>query len=211
MPHQRLLRGKEGKGRRRNTTRMVWRFLWRCISPLPTPREGNTFASRNGLSNRFSHMDQPQFLRHRQEPGSKATKGRTAHPSLPTGKNHGSGETAGTAPESGCHSPLGHGGQGTTPRFTDRCGKKERTRRKQVRLRRSFASGQVFPHGYSTAQEQSPGQKKQDPRPDGRFRKPLNHLAEFIGAFTMDVERQSAFPRHKYLQAIADLENSKRV
>ena len=44
----------------------VWRFLRRCISPLMTPREGNTFASRNGLSNRFSHMNQPQSLRHRQ-------------------------------------------------------------------------------------------------------------------------------------------------
>ena len=52
----------------------VWRFLRRCISPLPTPREGNTFASRNGLSNRFSHMDQPQSLRHRYEPESKATR-----------------------------------------------------------------------------------------------------------------------------------------
>ena len=82
---------------------------------MMTPREGNTFASRNGLSNRFSHMDQLRFLRHRQKPGSKATKGWTARPSLPAGKNHGSGETAGTTPESGCHSPPGHGGQGTTP------------------------------------------------------------------------------------------------
>ena len=66
----------------------VWRFLRRCTSPLPTPREGNTFASRNGLSNRFSHMDQPQYLRHRYEPGSKATPGSTACPSLPAGKDY---------------------------------------------------------------------------------------------------------------------------
>ncbi len=33
-----------------------------------------------------------------------------------------------------------------------------------------------------------------------------NYLAEFIGAFTTYVERQSTFHRHKYLQAIADLE-----
>ena len=41
---------------------------------MPTPCEGNTFASRNGLSNRFSHMDQPQSLRHLYEPESKATR-----------------------------------------------------------------------------------------------------------------------------------------
>ena len=54
---------------------------------MMTPREGNTFASRNGLSNRFSHMDQPRFLRHRYEPGSKAINGMKARPSLPAGKN----------------------------------------------------------------------------------------------------------------------------
>ena len=59
MPHQRLHRGKEARA---------------GGEILPAGVE-NTFASRNGLSNRFSHMDQPQPLRHRYEPGSKATTG----------------------------------------------------------------------------------------------------------------------------------------
>ena len=90
----------------------VWRFLRRCTSPLPTPRGGNTFASRNGLSNRFRHMDQPQSLRHRYEPGSKATMYMNRR-SLPAGKNRRSGKTHGMTAESECHSPPGHGGHGT--------------------------------------------------------------------------------------------------
>ena len=125
-----------------------WRFLWRCILPFPTPREGNTFASRNGLSNQFSHMDQPQPLRHRYEPGSKATKGWMARPSLPAGKNQRSGETDSTAPESGCHSPPWNGGQGTPP-VHRQVWKKEGTRRKQVRMRRSFASEELSPYRFS--------------------------------------------------------------
>ena len=40
----------------------------------------------------------------------------------------------------------------------------------------------------------------------GRFRKGLYNLYGIIGALITDVERQSISNRHKYLQAIADLE-----
>ena len=123
----------------------VWRFLRRCTSPLPTPREGNTFASRNGLSNRFSHMDQPQSLRHRYEPGSKATTGGTARPSLPAGKVRRKRWTTGTVPEGGCQSPLGQAGQGTDPTVHRQVRKEDRTRRKQQRMRWSIASGVSSP------------------------------------------------------------------
>ncbi|MBR6415639.1 MAG: hypothetical protein IKS22_05980 [Bacteroidales bacterium] len=42
---------------------------------------------------------------------------------LPAGKNHRSGETTGTTPESGYRSPPWYGGQGMNPPLTDRCGK----------------------------------------------------------------------------------------
>ena len=40
----------------------------------------------------------------------------------------------------------------------------------------------------------------------GRFCEIPMYLAEFNGAYRTDVERQSISNRHKYLQAIADLE-----
>lgn len=40
----------------------------------------------------------------------------------------------------------------------------------------------------------------------GRFCEIPMYLAEFNGAYITDVERQSISNRHKYLQAIADLE-----
>ena len=52
------------------------------------------------------------------------------------------------------------------------------------------------------------GKKKRNSRLDGRFREIPMYLVEFIGAFTTDVEPQSTFHSHKYLQAITDLENS---
>ena len=98
----------------------VWRFLRRCISPLMTPREGNTFASRNGLSNRFSHMDQPQFLRHRYAriPGDKRDEQHACgyRPERATG----SGETAGPAPETKMPLPFQAKVKSRIPRFTDR-------------------------------------------------------------------------------------------
>ena len=48
--------------------------------------------------------------------------------------------------------------------------------------------------------------RKRIPGHVGRFCELLKNLGEFIGTFTTDVERQSSFYRHKYLQAIADLE-----
>ncbi len=56
-------------------------------------------------------MDQPQFLRHRYEPGSKATDvtnyTRSRYEAERTAR---SGETDESVPESGCHSPLGQAG-----------------------------------------------------------------------------------------------------
>ena len=74
MPHQRLLRGKEARAGGEILPAGVEISL-EVHFTLSDSREGNTFASRNGLSNRFSHMDQPQSLRHRYEPGYKATTG----------------------------------------------------------------------------------------------------------------------------------------
>ena len=60
---------------------------------------------------------------------------------LPAGKNHRSGETAGTAPESGCRSPLGQAGQGTEPTVHRQVRKEDRARREQQHMRWSIASG----------------------------------------------------------------------
>ena len=72
MPHQRLHRGKEARAGREILPAGVEISL---EVHFTLDDSTCTFASRNGLSNRFSHMDQPQSLRHRYEPGSKATKG----------------------------------------------------------------------------------------------------------------------------------------
>lgn len=45
----------------------------------------------------------------------------------------------------------------------------------------------------------------------GRFCEIPMYLAEFNGAYRADVERQSISNRHKYLQAIADLEIAKFI
>ena len=101
----------------------VWRFLRRCTSPLPTPREGNTFASRNGLSNRFSHMDQPQFLRHRcaRIPGDKRDEQHAC--GYRPERAAGSGETTGPAPGTKMPLPFQAKVKSRIHRFTDRCGK----------------------------------------------------------------------------------------
>ena len=140
----------------------VWRFLRRCTLPLPTPREGNTFASRNGLSNRFSHMDQPQSLRHRYEPGSKATTRGTARPSLPAGKDCRKRRDTGTAPGSGCQSPPRHGGQGTNPTVHRQVRKVDRTHRKQERMRWRIASGIGSPCLDSQPSKIIPGSKEKE-------------------------------------------------
>ena len=101
----------------------VWRFLWRYILPLMTPREGNTFASRNGLSNRFSHMDQPQFLRHRcaRIPGDKRDEQHAC--GYRPERAAGSGETAGAALETKLPLPFQVKVKSRIHRLTDRCGK----------------------------------------------------------------------------------------
>ena len=101
----------------------VWRFLRRCISPLPTPREGNTFASRNGLSNRFSHMDQPQFLRHlcARIPGDKWDEKHAC--GYRPERVAGSGETTGPATGTKMPLPFLAKVKSRIPPFTDRCGK----------------------------------------------------------------------------------------
>ena len=90
---------------------------------MMTPREGNTFASRNGLSNRFSHMDQPQFLRHRcaRIQGDKRDEKHACgyRPERVTG----SGETTDPAPEPKMPLPFQAKVKRRIPRFTDRCGK----------------------------------------------------------------------------------------
>ena len=101
----------------------VWRFLRRCTSPLMTPREGNTFASRNGLSNRFSHMDQPQFLRHQcaRIPGDKRDEQHAC--GYRPKRTAGSSETAGPAPETKMPLPFLAKVKSRIPRFTVRCEK----------------------------------------------------------------------------------------
>ena len=124
----------------------VWRFLRRCTSPLPTPREGNTFASRNGLSNRFSHMDQPQFLRHRcaRIPGDKRDKQHAC--GYRPERAAGSGETTGPAPETKMPLPFQAEVKSRIHRFTDRCGKTTEAL-KQQRMTWSIASGVSSPAG----------------------------------------------------------------
>ena len=56
-------------------------------------------------------------------------------------RSAGSVESSGTAPESGCRSPLGQAGQGTDPTVHRQVWKEDRTRRKQQRMRWSIASG----------------------------------------------------------------------
>ena len=95
----------------------VWRFLRRCISPLKPPREGNTFASRNGLSNRFSHMDQPQSLRHRFEPGFKGDIGMRSTP-IATGRKEPREAERGLAQRrKKMPLPFQGAGQGTDPQI----------------------------------------------------------------------------------------------
>ena len=73
-------------------------------------------------------------------------------------------------------------------------------------MRQSFASGLVLPQGFSAVQDNLRVERKGILGYMAAFVNNSNYLAEFIGAFTTYVERQSTFHRHKYLQAIADLE-----
>ena len=146
----------------------VWRFLRRCTSPLMTPREGNTFASRNGLSNRFSHMDQLQFLRHRYAriPGDKRDEQHAC--GYRPERAAGSGETTGPAPETKMPLPFQAKVKSRIHRFTDRCGKTTESPETaayevEYRVGGEFACRAVQPP------RQSPGQKKKDSRPCGRF------------------------------------------
>ena len=147
----------------------VWRFLRRCISPLMTPREGNTFASRNGLSNRFSHMDQLQFLRHRcaRIPGDKRDEKHAC--GYRPERVAGSGETTGPAPGTKMPLPFQAKVKSRIHRFTDRCGKVTESHGNSVVGGRSIASVVNSPVELFCRPGQSPGQKKRDSRPCGRF------------------------------------------
>ena len=104
-----------------------------------------------------------------------------------------------------CRSPSRAQAKGRIPRFTDRCGKLTESLRNRSESAWDLRRGVGFPGG-SLRSGLSPGQKKKIPRPACRFRKGLYNLDDIIGAFITDVERQSISNRHKYLQAIADLE-----
>ena len=102
--------------------------------------------------------------------------------------------------------PFQGAGQGTAPpRFTDRCGKLAESLGNSSRFGGKERRGVGSPAGLLRSGISS-GQKKKIPRPAGRFRNRLYNLDDIIGAFITDVERQSISNRHKYLQAIADLE-----
>ncbi len=147
----------------------VWRFLRRCTSPLMTPREGNTFASRNGLSNRFSHMDQPQFLRHRcaRIPGDKRDE-KHACGHRPE-RVAGSDETTGPAPEPKMPLPFKAEVKSRIRRFTDRCGKTTTDNLETAAYKVEYRVGGEFACRAVRRPGQSPGQKKRDSRPCGRF------------------------------------------
>ena len=141
-----------------------------------TPREGNTFASRNGLSNRFSHMDQPQFLRHQcaRIPGDKRDEQHAC--GYRPKRTAGSSETAGPAPET--KMPLPFQGRSRAESPASPTGVERRLKvTKRQHMRWSIASGMSSPAGLSSRPRQSPGQKKRDSRPCGRFlNTPLSRL-----------------------------------
>ena len=87
-----------------------------------------------------------------------------------------------------------NGGQGMNPPVHRQVWKKERTRRKQVRMRRSFASGGCYPFTrFSAVPDNLRVKRKGILGQNGRFRETQMHLGDYIGAFTTYVERQSTF------------------
>ena len=165
----------------------VWRFLRRCTSPLMTPREGNTFASRNGLSNRFSHMDQPQSLRHRcaRITGDKRDDQHAC--GYRPERAVGSGETSGPAPGQRCHSPSRRRSRAESPDSPTGAERGLKILKRQ-RIWWNIASGVSSPAELFSHPKQSPGQKKRNPRPCGRFLNTHHFLGAIIGAFKPNVE-----------------------
>ena len=162
-----------------------WRFLRRCISPLPTPREGNTFASRNGLSNRFSHMDQPQFLRHRcaRIPGDKRDKQHAC--GYRPERVAGSGETTGPSPGTKMPLPFQAKVKSRIHRFTDRCGKTTESH-ETAAYEVEYRVGDEFACRAVQSPRQSLGQKKESPAVMTRDNRELNG-----GRFSRNASRRS--------------------
>ena len=164
----------------------VWRFLRRCTSPLPTPREGNTFASRNGLSNRFSHMDQLQFLRHRYAriPGENGMN------STPAAAGRKESQEAVRPPaqrrKQRCHSPFRRRSRAESPVSPTGVERRLKVTKRQ-HMRWNIASGMSSPAGLSSRPD-SPRvkRKKESPAVMTRDNRELNG-----GRFSRNASRRS--------------------
>lgn len=105
-----------------------------------------------------------------------------------------------------CRSPSRAQAKGQIPRFTGRCGKLTESQGNRSRFGGKERRGKGLLQDYC-APEYLRVKRKRFLGQTGRFRNRLYNLGDIIGALIMDVERQSISNRHKYLQAIADLES----
>ncbi len=138
----------------------VWRFLRRCTSPLKPPREGNTFASRNGLSNRFVTWISPV------PPSSERTRipGDNGMRSTPiaTGRKEPREAERGLAQRrKKMPLPFQGAGQGTDPPIHRQVRKVDRELEEQERIRLGFTQGCRVPWWIS-ALRIIPGSKEKD-------------------------------------------------
>ena len=102
--------------------------------------------------------------------------------------------------------PFQGAGQGTDPPIHRQVRKDDREPGEQERIRWGFTQGCRVPWWISALRNIF-GSKEKDTSASRPLPQRLYNLDGIIGALITDVERQSISNRHKYLQAIADLES----